>query len=140
MVLSICIYPQNRVILPDAWYITRFASGLAPIFLWYIVSPVFLWSNGRYSRLVPIFLVPLSFINVSNVLICQFFNYSSHLFFLTIKDSKEQKTIPISVITTVVPSSVGTNPVLCSKWLIFNKLVSILKVPPHSSLQSSILA
>ena len=45
------------------------------------LAPLCTVVNGRYSRLVPIFLVPMSFINVSNVLICQFFNYSSHLFF-----------------------------------------------------------
>ena len=45
------------------------------------LAPLCTVVNGRYSRLVPIFLVPMSFINVSDVLICQFFNYYSHLFF-----------------------------------------------------------
>jgi len=41
---------------------------------------------------------------------------------------------------TVPTLSVLTNPVLCSKWLISNKLVWILKLPPHSSPHSSTLA
>ena len=41
---------------------------------------------------------------------------------------------------TVPTLSVLTNPVLCSKWLILNKLVRMLKIPPHSSHQSSTLA
>ena len=41
---------------------------------------------------------------------------------------------------TVPTLSVLTNPVLCSKWLISNKLVWILKIPPHSCPQSSTLA
>ena len=52
------------------------------VFIGVGLAPLCTVVNGRYSRLVPIFLVPMSFINVSDVLICQFFNYSSHLFFL----------------------------------------------------------
>ena len=35
----------------------------------------------------------------------------------------------------VVPTSVGTNPISSSKWLIFNKLVEILKVLPALALK-----
>ena len=41
---------------------------------------------------------------------------------------------------TVLATSVATKPNLCTKKPIFNKLVLTAKVPPHPSLQSSILA
>ena len=43
-------------------------------------------------------------------------------------------------ISTVPTASVPTKPYLCTKQPIFNMLDWIVKIPPHSSLQSSTLA
>ena len=74
----------------------------------------------------------------NNKILTSFFCNTLYLIFLHTKQNS--RILNHGTVDTVPATSVATKPNLCTKQPIFNELVWIIKVPPHSSPQNFNLA